>query len=70
MGVEVHFIDIEKSEEDDKAVEERLQFSKEVEKNSGILSKLTNMHLIVLRFEKLLISRIDILRSLEKISWI
>lgn len=39
-GVEVHFIDIEKKEEDDKAVGERLQFGKEMEKNNGILSKL------------------------------
>lgn len=40
MGAEVHFIDIEKNGEDDKVVGERLQFGKELEKNSGILSKL------------------------------
>ena len=40
MGAEVHFIDIEKNREDDKVVGERLQFGKEFEKNSGILSKL------------------------------
>lgn len=59
MGVEVHFIDIEKSEEDDKAVGERLQFSKEVEKNSGILSKLK-------KIDKYAFNRIKIRKIADK----
>ena len=59
MGVEVHFIDIEKIEEDDKAVGERLQFSKEVEKNSGILSKLK-------KIDKYAFNRIKIRKIADK----
>lgn len=43
MGTEVHFIDIEKRNEDDRVVGERLQFDKEIEKNNGPLSKLKKM---------------------------
>lgn len=62
MGVEVHFIDIEKKEEDDKAVGERLQFGKEIEKNNGILSKLK-------KIDRYALNRIKIRKIANEQDW-
>ena len=62
MGVEVHFIDIEEKEEDDKAVGERLQFGKEIEKNNGILSKLK-------KIDRYALNRIKIRKIANEQDW-